>query len=233
VSSLAPEAARRYGARVTSAPHDGSPTWFRPGLAALLALEPRFAAITAAAGPLPWYSRGAGFPGLVRTICGQQVSHAAAMAIWRRVSAIPGALDPGRIVALDDNTLCGTGGLTRARAAHARAAARAVLDGRLDFARLARLPDDEAVSELVALPGIGPWTAEVFLVLCEGRADVMPAGDVAIQAGAADALGLGARPDAKALRALAESWRPWRGVAARLLWHHWLFVTGRPVLDAE
>ncbi len=88
------------------------------------------------------------------------------------------------------------------------------------------------MGELVALRGIGPWTAEVFLVLCEGRADVMPAGDVAIQAGAAHALGLEARPDAKALRALAEAWRPWRGVAARLLWHHWLFATNRPVVDA-
>lgn len=209
------------------------PPWFRPGLATLLAREPRFAAITAAAGPLPWYARGAGFPGLVRTICGQQVSHAAAVAIWRRVAAIPGALEPAVIVGLDDATLCGTGGLTRARAGHARAAARAVLDGSLDFARLARRPDGEAVRELVALPGIGPWTAEVFLVLCEGRADVVPAGDVAIQAGAAHALGLGARPDSKGLRALAEAWRPWRGVAARLLWHHWLFVTNRPVLDAE
>ncbi len=108
-----------------------------------------------------------------------------------------------------------------------------MLDGRLDFARVARLPDDDAVRELVALPGIGPWTAEVFLVLCEGRADVTPAGDVAIQAGAASALGLPTRPEAKGLRALAESWRPWRGVAARLLWHHWLFATNRPVLDAE
>ncbi len=210
------------------------PAWFRLGVARLVAAEPRFAAIEASgAGPLPWYGRGAGLPGLVRTICGQQVSHAAAMAIWRRVCAIPGALDPARIVGLDDDTLCGTGGLTRARAAHARAAARAVLGGQLDFTRLARLPDDEAVRELVALPGIGPWTAEVFLVLCEGRADVMPAGDVAIQAGAAHSLGLATRPDARALRALAEAWQPWRGVAARLLWHHWLFVTKRPVLDAE
>ena len=202
-------------------------------MAELVGLEPGFAVIERGAGPLPWYARGPGYAGLLRAICGQQVSHGAAMAIWRRLGTIPGARDPARILALDDATLCGTGGLTRARAAHARAVAREIVEGRLDFGHLARLPDDEAVRMLVAIRGIGPWTAEVYLTLCEGRADVLPAGDVALQAGLAHALGLAARPDAGALRAQGEGWRPWRGVAARLLWHHWLFVTNRPVLDAE
>jgi DNA-3-methyladenine glycosylase II len=208
-----------------------APAWLSEALGALSRGDAALARIEAAAGPLPWFTRGRGFAGLVRTICGQQVSHEAASAIWRRVSAIPGALDPARIIALDDETLCGAGGLTRARAAHARAAAREILEGRLDFEEIARLPDEEAVRRLVALPGIGPWSAEVYLVLCEGRADVMPAGDVAVQAGLADAMGWAQRPDAARLRAHAERWRPWRSVAARLLWHHWLFVTGRPLIE--
>jgi DNA-3-methyladenine glycosylase II len=207
------------------------PGWFRGAVAELLASEPRFAGIEGSAGRLPWHRRDSGFAGLIRMICGQQVSHQAANAIWRRVSAIPGALDPSILVALDDETLCGQGGLTRARAEHARAVAEAVLAGRLDFTALAAMTETEAIARLTAIRGLGPWTAEVFLVLCEGRADVMPAGDVALQAALAHLSGAATRPDAKALRHAAEAWRPWRGVAARLLWHHWLHVTKRPVLD--
>ncbi len=201
------------------------PPWFRPGWAALRALEPAFGRIH---GPLPYVARAPGFPGLLKTICGQHVSHAAAQSIWARLSAIPGAIDPRRLVALDDDALCGAGGLTRARAAHARAAAAAVLDGTLDFARLAALDDPEAIAMLTAVRGIGPWTAEVHLALSEGRPDVFPAGDVALAAGAAHLLGLPARPDPRALRVLAAAWSPWRSVAARALWHHWLHATGRP-----
>jgi DNA-3-methyladenine glycosylase II len=209
------------------------PEWFRPGLAALIEAEPGFAVIQQRAGPLPWYVRERGFRGLLRTICGQQVSHQAANAIWRRLSAIPGALDPMRLPTLDDDALCGLGGLTRQRAAHARALAYAVAQGDLDFAALEAAPDDAAVAMLTAIRGLGPWTAEVHLVLSEGRADIFPAGDVALAAGAAHALELAARPDPKTLRRSSLGWAPWRSIAARLLWHHWLFVTGRPVLDVE
>ena len=201
------------------------PGWFARGWAELRAAEPAFGRV---AGPLPYVARAAGFPGLLKTICGQHVSHAAAQAVWARLSAIPGALEPARLSALDDDTLCGLGGLTRARAATVRAAARAVLEGRLDFARLPTLDEPAARAMLTAVKGIGPWTAEVHLVLSEGRADVFPAGDVALAAGAADILGLAARPGPRALRALAARWSPWRSVAARALWHHWLHVTGRP-----
>ncbi|MFL1461453.1 DNA-3-methyladenine glycosylase family protein [Roseococcus sp. DSY-14] len=199
--------------------------WFAPAWAALREAEPAFARV---AGPLPYVARAPGFPGLLKTICGQHVSHAAAQAVWARLSAIPGALEPAQLVLLDDDALCGLGGLTRARAATVRAAARAVMDGTLDFARLARLDDAAATAMLVAVKGIGPWTAEVHLVLSEGRPDVFPAGDVALAAGAAHLLGLPARPDPRALRRMAQAWSPWRSVAARALWHHWLHVTGRP-----
>ncbi|WP_207536888.1 DNA-3-methyladenine glycosylase family protein [Sabulicella rubraurantiaca] len=206
------------------------PPWFREGIAALIATEPRFAQIAL---PVPFVAREGGFRGLLRTICGQQVSHAAAGAIWRRLSAIPGALDPAILPEMDDDTLCGLGGLTRSRAAHARALARAVRDGALDFAALARLGDDAAVATLTAVKGIGPWTAETHLVLSELRTDVFPAGDIALAAGAAHLLDLPARPSPTALREIALGWAPWRGVAARMLWHHWLLVTGRPVWDRD
>ncbi|MBY0335206.1 MAG: DNA-3-methyladenine glycosylase 2 family protein [Acetobacteraceae bacterium] len=206
------------------------PAWFQPGLAALLAAEPGFARVTAGAGRLPWYSRPRGFPGLLRTICGQQVSQAAAEAIFTRLSAIPGAFDPRHLLAMDDDTLCGQGGLTRARAAHARAVAAALLSGELDFARLEAAPDAEAVAMLTAIRGLGPWSAEVYLVLGEGRADVFPAGDIAVIAGLAHLEGA-ARLDPRAIRRRAEAWAPWRSIAARLLWHHWLAATGRPLVE--
>ncbi|NDG47979.1 MAG: DNA-3-methyladenine glycosylase 2 family protein, partial [Rhodospirillales bacterium] len=116
----------------------------RPGLAALVLLEPRFGEVETRAGPLPWRSRAYGFPGILRAICGQQISNQAAEAIWGRLAAIDGALTPQGLLALDDAVLCGMAGLSRPKAAHARSLARACLDGSLDFAGLAALPDDAA-----------------------------------------------------------------------------------------
>jgi DNA-3-methyladenine glycosylase II len=146
----------------------------------LFAIEPRFAGIEERAGPLPWRSRARGFPGLLRTICGQQISNQAAGAIWRRLSAIEGALTPEGLLALDDTTLCGVAGLSRPKAAHARSLAGACLDGRLDFERIAGLPDAEAVAMMSAVKGLGPWTSEVHLLFAEGRTDIFPSGDIAL-----------------------------------------------------
>lgn len=207
------------------------PPWAIAGLQALAAQDPRLAGIEAAAGPLPWRSRAPGFPGLLRAICGQQISNQAAGAIWRRLAALPGALEPAGLLALDDATLCGIAGLSRPKAAHARSLAAACLDGRLDFARLAGLEDAAAVAHIAAVKGLGPWTAEVHLLFADQRPDIFPSGDLALAASAAHLLGLAARPGPKALAALALGWAPWRSLAARLLWHHWRFVTGRPVVE--
>jgi DNA-3-methyladenine glycosylase II len=200
-------------------------------LAALAALDPRLAAIEPAAGPLPWRVRQPGFPGLLRAICGQQISNQAAAAIWRRLAALPGALEPAGLLALDDAMLCGVAGLSRPKAAHARSLARACLDGRLDFAALRRMEDAAAVAHIAVVPGLGPWTAEIHLVFAEGRPDVFPSGDLALAAGAAHLLELPARPRPRELAEIALRWRPWRSLAARLLWHHWRFVTGRPAVE--
>ncbi|WP_431285543.1 DNA-3-methyladenine glycosylase family protein [Humitalea sp. 24SJ18S-53] len=200
-------------------------------IAGLTGAHPGFAGIESAAGPLAWRSRPPGFPGLLRTICGQLISNAAAGAIWSRVATLPGALDPAGLLALDEALLRGAG-LSRPKVSHARAVAGACLDGRLDFVALPMLPDDQALAMLVAVPGIGPWTAAVYLLFAEDRADIFPPGDVALAAGAADLFGLAARPDARALAAMARAWSPWRGVAARLLWHWWRHRTGRAAGEA-
>ncbi len=207
------------------------PPWALAGLAALAVLDPRLASIEAAAGPLPWRSRQPGFPGLLRAICGQQISNQAAAAIWRRLAALPGATEPAGLLRLDDAALCGVAGLSRPKAAHARSLATACLDGRLDFAAIAAMPDAAAVAHIALVKGLGPWTAEVHLLFAEGRSDVFPSGDLALAASAAHLLGLPARSGPKALAALALGWQPWRSLAARLLWHHWRFVTGRPAIE--
>jgi len=202
----------------------------RAALDALVRADPRLAAVEAAAGPLPWRVRAGGFPGLLQVIMGQQISSAAAAAIWGRLAALPGALAPSGLLALPDDALRAAG-LSRPKVGHARALATAFEDGRLSAAGLAAMPDEAAVAAITAVRGLGPWTAEVYLLFAEGRPDVFPAGDIAVAGAAAALLGLPARPDPRALRALAEAWRPSRALAARLLWHHWRWLTGRPALD--
>jgi DNA-3-methyladenine glycosylase II len=209
-------------------PHPPPP--MRAALEALVAADPRLAGIERAAGPLPWRTRTRGFAGLLQAITAQQISNQAASAIWRRVAALPGALTPSGLLALPEGALRGAG-FSRPKVAHAASLARAYLDGRIDDRVLDGLDDEAAVAVLVAVPGLGPWTAEVYLLFALERRDVFPAGDIAVAAAAADLLGLAARPDPKRLRAVAEAWRPNRALAARLLWHHWRFLTGRPSMD--
>lgn len=204
----------------------------RAAMASLIRLDPDFAGIEAAAGPLPWRSRAAGFPGLLQAIVGQQISNGAAAAIWRRLAATPGALDPAGLLSLDDDTLRGAG-LSRPKVLHARALALAFAEGRLHADALAAMADEEAVAAMSAVRGLGRWTAEVYLLFALSREDVFPAGDLALAASVADLKRLPARPAPAALRQLAAGWAPHRALAARLLWHHWRFRTGRPTMDDD
>ncbi len=206
------------------------PQTARAAIEQLIARDPDLARIEPAAGPLPWRTRQPGFPGLLQAIVGQQISNQAAAAIWRRLAAVPGALEPASLLALSDDALRGAG-LSRPKVASARALAEAFGDGRLAAATLARLDDREAVAAIAAVRGLGPWTAEVYLLFALQREDIFPAGDLALQAAAADLKRLDARPNAASLRLLAEPWQPYRSLAARLLWHHWRFTTGRPTMD--
>jgi DNA-3-methyladenine glycosylase II len=202
----------------------------RAAIDALIALDPDFAEIEVRAGPLAWRTRPGGMPGLLQAIVGQQISNQAAAAIWQRLRAIAGALDPHGLSALSADTLR-SAGLSRPKIAHAHALAAAFVDGRLDEAALRLMDDEAAVAAIDAVPGMGRWTAEVYLLFAECRADVFPAGDLALAASVAHLKSLPARPSPKILRTISMAWQPWRGLAARLLWHHWRHVTGRPAMD--
>ncbi len=206
------------------------PVAARIGLDLLARLDPDLARIERVAGPLPWRSRPGGFAGLLQAIVGQQISNQAATAIWRRLSALPGALTADGLARLDDAALR-VAGLSRPKVLHARALALAFAEGRLSAAALEAMDDASAIAAVCAVRGLGPWTAEIYLLFALGRQDVFPAGDLALAAAAADLKRLETRPAPASLRALAEPWRPYRALAARLLWHHWRYLTGRPAMD--
>ena len=209
-------------------PHPPPPA--RAGISALTAADPDLARIEAEAGPLPWRRRAGGFAGLLQAIVGQQISNQAAAAIWRRLQATEGALRPEQLLALPDEQLR-LAGLSRPKIVHARTLATAFAEGRLNEARLAGMADAEAIAAIAAVRGLGVWSAEIYLLFALERSDVFPAGDLALAGAAAELKGLASRPGPAALRRLAEPWQPWRGLAARLLWHHWRHVTGRPAMD--
>lgn len=172
--------------------------------------------------------RKQGFATLMLLILEQQVSLASARATYRRLEVrLDGALEPDRFLALDDAALR-SAGLSRQKARYGRALAGAVVDGGLRLDRLARLDDDEVRARLTAITGIGAWTADVYLMMALRRPDIWPVGDLALAVAAQRVKGLAARPGPEALTALGEPWRPWRAVAARILWHYYLNTVRKP-----
>jgi len=196
------------------------------GLAALAALDADLGRIHSALGRPPTRLRPPGFQTLMKIVVQQQVSLASGEAIWRRLVAGLDGAAPTAVAAAAPAELCALG-LSRPKAAYAHALAEAVLDGSLDFGRLEALDDEAAVAELTRVKGIGRWTAEIYLLSVLQRPDVFPAADIALMAAAGEVKRLQARPDARALALLAESWRPWRAIAARLLWHYYRHARGR------
>jgi DNA-3-methyladenine glycosylase II len=183
--------------------------------------EPRFAHALRETGPLPLRRREAGFPALLSAIVSQQVSVASASAIWARLEAA-GLTGRAAMAAASDDDLRAAG-LSRQKARYGRALAQSAVD----FDALRGLPDAEVVRELVAVPGIGVWTAEIYAMFALGRADVFAPGDLALQEAARLLFGLPGRPGEKALRAMAEAWSPWRSVAARALWAYYHVMKNR------
>ena len=184
---------------------------------ALAAADPALGRAHAVLPPFEWRLRPGGFEGLFRMIVEQQVSVAAAASIWRRVCEGLGEVTPERLLAHEPETLR-TFGLSGQKARYGREIALAHVEGRIDLNGLNALSDDEAVLALTAIKGVGRWTAETYLMFCEGRTDVFPGGDVALQEAMRWADGLDVRPNEKAAYLRAEAWRPHRGVAAHLLW---------------
>lgn len=192
----------------------------RTSLDALGLVEPAFAAALVRAGYPEPRIRSRGYETLLRTIVGQQVSVKAAQSVWNKLDALTGgAADPANITRASDETLRAAG-LSRQKSGYARSLADEVTSGRLDLERLP-VDDEEAIAALVHVKGIGRWSAEIYLLFAEGRADIWPAGDLAVQIEIGRILGLDGRPDERATRALADLWRPHRGAAAIFAWHHY------------
>jgi DNA-3-methyladenine glycosylase II len=191
------------------------------GVARLLALDPDIVGkLIEVGGATPLRRQEPGFPGMVRIIVAQQVSTASANAIFKRVETILAPLSAETVLAADDAKLRACG-LSMPKMRALRALAHAVAHDGLDLIGLGGMIAEDAHRTLVAVKGIGPWTADIFLLFCLGHPDAFPAGDLALQEAAKVALGLERRPDARRLEEIAERWRPLRGVAARMLWAYY------------
>jgi DNA-3-methyladenine glycosylase II len=187
----------------------------------LAAIDPDLGGILARHGPPPLWAREPGFATLVAIILEQQVSLRSGAAALERLDRAAGGVTATRVAALGEER-AREAGLTRQKARYVVGLAERVVDGRLDPDALAAATDDDVRARLVEVPGIGRWTADIYLLMALGRPDVWPDGDLALALGVRRAKGLAAVPDAVAQRSIAEAWRPWRAVAARLLWQAYL-----------
>lgn len=203
-----------------------APDGLDEGITVLAARDPDLAAIVAAAGVPRFLLRPTGFGTLLRIILEQQVSVAAAAAMWATLEQCCQPLTPAHFLRLDDATLrrCG---FSRQKMAYGRELAEVIRDRRFDPAGLGGHDDERALAELMSLRGIGRWTAEIYLLFALGRRDVWPAADLGLQLGVQWLKRLPTRPSTATMRALAEPWRPWRAVAACLLWQFYLYRLGR------
>jgi DNA-3-methyladenine glycosylase II len=194
---------------------------YATGLRTLAAQDADLATILTKLGPPPLWAREPGFPTLLYIILEQQVSLASARAAYERLLTVATPLTPEHFLALDDLTLR-TIGFSRQKTVYGRHLAQAIVQGELDLTGLTHLPDDAVRAALLAHKGIGPWTAEIYLLMALLRPDSWPAGDLALQVALQQIKRLPHRPTALEATALAEAWRPWRAIAARLLWQHYL-----------
>ncbi len=192
----------------------------RTSLDTLGVSEPLIAAAVARVGYPEPRIRDRGYETLLRTIVGQQVSVAAAASIWTKLGAALGDLTRAEIVAAASDDALRAAGLSRQKASYARSLAEEVTSGRLDLGNLPA-DDEEAIVQLTRIKGIGRWSAEIYLLFAEGRPDIWPAGDLAVQIEVGRIMGHAERPSEKLTREIAEPWRPHRGAAAILAWHHY------------
>src|SRR5471032_1073510 len=199
------------------------------GLAELIEADPRLKAVAEKAGAFNLRRREAGYAGLCAIVCGQQLSVASAAAIRNRLFKAfdPFHHDTVRQARVDKLKRLG---LSAAKIKSIKEIGKAVAKQHIDLTAVGNMPADDAHAALTALHGIGPWTADIYLLFCLGHADAFPSGDLAVQESARIAFNLRKRPDAKELTKLAEAWRPWRGVAAHLLWAYYHAVKKRDVV---
>ena len=189
-------------------------------IARLIDADPRFGAVLARTGRPPLRRRADGFAGLASIVVSQQLSTASAKAIWERLNQAFDPFDHSAVLRARSARLA-RAGLSAPKIRALKAIAKAIDRGDLDLPALVDKPAEEAHAALTAVHGIGPWTADIYLLFCLGHADAWPAGDLALQEAARLVLALKARPTAKEMGPLAESWRPWRGAAACMLWTYY------------
>jgi DNA-3-methyladenine glycosylase II len=204
----------------------------KAGLAQLIAADPRLQPIADKASAFSLRRREAGFAGLCAIVCGQQLSTASAAAVRARLFAAfdPFHHDTVRRARTDKLKRLG---LSTPKIKSIREIGKAVAKAHIDLTRVGEMDADAAHAALTALHGVGPWSADIYLLFCLGHADAFPAGDLAVQESARIAFGLRKRPDAKALTKMAEAWRPWRGVAAHLLWAYYHAVKKRDLVQVQ
>ena len=202
------------------------------GLARLVAADPRLVPVAEKAGRFSLRRREAGYAGLCAIVCGQQLSTASAAAIRDRLFAAfdPFHHDSVRRARTDKLKRLG---LSAPKIKSIREIGKAVAQGRIDLTAVGEMDADAAHAALIALHGIGPWSADIYLLFCLGHSDAFPAGDLAVQEAARMAFGMKTRPDAKKMVKLAENWRPWRGVVAHLLWAYYHAVKKRDVVPVQ
>lgn len=198
------------------------------GLAQLIKIDARFAELADQSGPLPMRKSVPGFEGLAHIVVGQMVSRASADAIWQRMVAELATCTPERYLLVDDEA-ARRFGLSGAKHRTLFNLSQLLVSGDIDLQTFATMSGDKARKRLTALKGIGPWTADVYLLFALGHPDVFPSGDIALQAAAAHAFALERRPSDKELGHMAHGWRPWRSIAARVLWAYYSNVLKRAV----
>jgi DNA-3-methyladenine glycosylase II len=191
-------------------------------LRALLRRNPELRPIAKLAGPFEIRLTPGGFSGLARVICGQQLSVASARAIWGRFAALPGALDPATYLTLDPASIRAVG-FSEGKYRTVRVIAEAIVSGALDLSLVDTMSGEDATAYLVAHKGIGPWTAEIYLMFCTGHPDIFPVGDLALRKAVGHALGM-ETPTEKELTVLAAKWAPYRHAAALLFWKYYASV---------
>lgn len=192
-------------------------------LRSLLRRDPRLRSVAKMAGAFDIRLSPRGFPGLARVVTGQQLSVASARAIWSRFEAIPGATDPKRFLRISDDKLRAAG-LSAGKIRTLRAVAQAVVEGSLDFELVEQMTPEEATAYLTAHKGIGPWTAEIYLMFCAGHPDIFPVGDLALRKAVGHGLGMSTTPSTGELAEIAARWAPHRHTAALLFWRYYASV---------
>jgi len=191
------------------------------GVAELSRRDPHLAAVVARHGAPPLWDRPPGFGTLVQIILEQQISLSAGRAAYGRLERLAGAVTPERVAALSEAELRGAG-LTRQKSAYIRELAQAIVAGAFDPDGLAALDDEEARTALIKLRGVGAWTADIYLLMALGRADIWPSGDLALVAAIREVKRMRSLPTSDRIGRITRTWSPWRAVAARVLWHHYL-----------